>query len=464
MYELRDYQQRCVDDILEAMEQNATLKTVAVQPCGAGKSLIIAKLCELLDEPILVLQPSKELLEQNYNKFIAFGGEASIYSASKGQKELGHVTFATHGSVKKLGKTFRSMGVKVVIMDECDASSKTNGVINKMFKELKPAHIIGLTATPINLHTNVESGTTIRMINTYHKNLFKDICHVTQVSELVEQGYWSQVLVERVASDDSMLELNTTGVEYTDHSMFEFYEDNKLQSKIIEQMELGFSSGRKHCLIFVPSIDQAEDLAKVDSRIRVVSALTPKREREDIVEGFKVGVISTVACVQTMAVGFDFPELDFVIMARPTASYRVYYQAYGRSVRLHSNKKNCLLVDLTNNTEKFGRPEDMTYENLNGYGWGMFLGEYLMTNVSLKHGLKVQKKHLYKQPVPEGCLWFGKHKGQKIVDIPNEYLDWVLSVKDFNWAGEKDKKKIERIKEEILVKLGTKNTTKKFVN
>ena len=35
---------------------------------------------EELGEKILVLQPSKELLEQNYNKFITLGGEASIYS------------------------------------------------------------------------------------------------------------------------------------------------------------------------------------------------------------------------------------------------------------------------------------------------------------------------------------------------------------------------------------------------
>ena len=46
-----------------------------------------------LNEKVLVLQPSKELLEQNYNKFITLGGGASIYSLSMGSKELGDVTF-----------------------------------------------------------------------------------------------------------------------------------------------------------------------------------------------------------------------------------------------------------------------------------------------------------------------------------------------------------------------------------
>jgi len=66
-------------------------------------------------------------------------------------------------------------------------------------------------------------------------------------------------------------------------------------------------------------------------------------------------------------------------------------------------------------------------------------------------GIQTSKKSV---EVAQDELWFGKHKGKKVSEIPHSYLDWMLSQKDFNWAGEKDKKKIESFKNACLVELG----------
>lgn len=459
--ELRDYQQKAVQDVLETIKNNKSIKTVVVQPCGAGKSLIIAKLSELIKKPILVLQPSKELLEQNYGKFKMFGGEAAIFSASVGTKEIDDVTYATPMSIKSLGEEFKKLGVKTVIIDECENSTKVGGSIDKLIKKIKPNHVIGLTATPLNLHTNLQTGTTLRMINDYHKNIFKDICHITQIKEIVEKGFWCPVIVETIKQDEDSLVLNTQGTDFTVESTVKYYEDNELEKQILFQFNKGLKEGRKHCLISVPTIAEADKLANKDSRLKVVSAYTPKKEREEILKDFKQGKIKGVVNVTAVSVGFDFPELDFLIMARPTASYRIHYQFYGRGVRIHKNKKNTLMVDFTPNSEKFGRPEEMSYEYVDGYGWGMFYGDYLMTKVNLKNGMKVKKEHLVnskKQSLANSTskdtLWFGKYKGVKLSEIPHSYLDWMLSNKDFNWAGEKNKKRIESIKNACLIELG----------
>jgi DNA or RNA helicases of superfamily II len=94
--------------------------SIIVAPTAFGKSIVIAAIAKELGEKILVLQPSKELLEQNYNKFITLGGEASIYSASMGSKELGDVTYATIGSIINIAYKFKEMGVTKIIIDECD--------------------------------------------------------------------------------------------------------------------------------------------------------------------------------------------------------------------------------------------------------------------------------------------------------------------------------------------------------
>ena len=85
---------------------------------GGGKSLIIAEICHKLDEPVLILQPSKELVEQNYAKLKSYGVEdVSIYSASAGEKEIGKYTFATIGSIYKKPELFQHF--KKIIVDEC---------------------------------------------------------------------------------------------------------------------------------------------------------------------------------------------------------------------------------------------------------------------------------------------------------------------------------------------------------
>ena len=94
--------------------------SIIVAPTAFGKSIVIAFIVKELKEKVLVIQPSKELLEQNYEKFTTLGGEASIYSASMGEKEIGDVTYATIGSIIKIAHRFRSLGITKVIIDECD--------------------------------------------------------------------------------------------------------------------------------------------------------------------------------------------------------------------------------------------------------------------------------------------------------------------------------------------------------
>lgn len=116
-YVLRPYQDEAVKTILKYVNSTSVKKPLVVAPTGAGKSLYIAATANAIKDPILVIQPNKELLEQNYNKYISYGNKASIYSASLKSKEIGHVTFATPMSLKGKAEYFKH--VKLFILDEC---------------------------------------------------------------------------------------------------------------------------------------------------------------------------------------------------------------------------------------------------------------------------------------------------------------------------------------------------------
>jgi DNA repair protein RadD len=60
-----------------------------------------------------------------------------------------------------------------------------------------------------------------------------------------------------------------------------------------------------------------------------------------------------------LTAGFDYPELDTVVLARPTQSLRMYMQQVGRVVRKHPDAPVKWVVDMVDVVEKFGRLEDL---------------------------------------------------------------------------------------------------------
>ena len=67
MYQLRNYQDQSVIAGIEILSSSKSRRELLVLPTGAGKSIVIAKIVEQIKEPVIILQPSKELLEQNYD-------------------------------------------------------------------------------------------------------------------------------------------------------------------------------------------------------------------------------------------------------------------------------------------------------------------------------------------------------------------------------------------------------------
>ena len=99
-FELRDYQRDASSAAVMAFQSKTIYDGLLILPTGAGKSLIIADIASKLDGHLLILCPSKEILEQNFAKLQSYGcWDASVYSASMGMKDINRITFATIGSV-----------------------------------------------------------------------------------------------------------------------------------------------------------------------------------------------------------------------------------------------------------------------------------------------------------------------------------------------------------------------------
>ncbi len=453
----RKYQEKAEIDCLKVLLAPKPTKSAAVLPTGAGKSILIAGITKnLTDGNVLVVQPSKELLKQNYEKFVSAGGVASIFSASMKSKEIGNVTYATDGSLTV--EAFRDKKIKYLILDECHLKTQSGSKLNKFIKDLGIKNVLGLTATPVYLKSAL-GGTQLKMINRVQGKLFNDICHVTQIKELVDNKYWSPIKYDIGDVDNTSLEYNSNGSDYTQNSLIINYEENGTDLKIIESIEA--NPDRKSILVFVPSVAEAIELQKKIKGSEVVYSGMDAKYRDKVLSDFKSLKLRVVINVNILSVGFDHPELDYIITARPTASIAMYYQQIGRGVRIHEKKKDCLLTDLSGNVERFGKLETLTFQEIEDYGWGMFNGENLLSGVPFWEeeiptisSLKDKAKKKTELTVPKGLIpvaeapsvlrakiiHFGKHKDKTLgylIDREPKYIAWMLGNKDFEWKSEK---------------------------
>lgn len=435
MYKLRDYQSISVTKGLSVLNSEKAKRELLVLPTGAGKSIVIAEIVKQLNEPIVILQPSKELLEQNYQKFINVGGEASIYSASAGSKEIGKVTFATIGSIKKAVAQLKSLKVTKIIIDESHIGVKGGSQLRLFLNSLGVNNVLGLTATPFILASSM-NGAELKMLTKIKGKLFTDICHVHQINTMLDDNHWTPLEYRIVEQDDTFLKINSSGSDYTEDSMQSFYKNNDLQSQIVDNVEHCIDEGSKSVLVFVPTIEEADNLSKRIPGSKSVSSLTPKKERDSIISDFKNRDLHVVINVGILTTGFDYPELETIILARSTMSFALYYQMIGRGVRIHDDKYRTVVIDLSENYKRFGKVEDFTVDYVEGYGWGLFKGESLISNYPIEAKHRPNKANLVKKKniatpvlqVGSNKMPFGKYKDFTLLDILKKdkgYLVWM---------------------------------------
>jgi DNA repair protein RadD len=412
--------------------------SIIVAPTAFGKSIVIAAIAKELGEKLLVLQPSKELLEQNYNKFITLGGEASIYSASMGSKELGDVTYATIGSIINIARKFKEMGVSKIIIDECDRYPRNkSGQLRRFVDGIKATHILGLTATPLKLQTNMgETGPYSKLVmltnRSKHGVFFKYILHVSQIQDIVKLGYWTPLVYQSYDFDTGALVYNSSGAEYTSDSIARSYENQNIGDKIVKKVaEL---QDRKSILVAVPTIEQATNLAKRIPQAAVVHGGTLKGERDRIIQEFRNQQIRVIVQVNVLTVGFDYPELDCLITGRPTASISWWYQFVGRGTRIHELKKDCIVVDFVGSVERFGKVEELYYKDTGNEEWELFgEGTKQITGIPmheigihLEGGINLSEKVNEEGELEKVYMTFGKYSGKPVASIPPYYRKWLL--------------------------------------
>ncbi|MBQ7221567.1 MAG: DEAD/DEAH box helicase family protein [Synergistaceae bacterium] len=357
---LRDYQAKAIRDVYKWLAQNKGNPCI-VAPTGSGKAWICAGICEdfLSKHPhikILVLSHVKELLVQDAEKITQVWPSAPVglYSAGLGSKDINTITVAGIQSIWKKGKELGR--IHLVIVDEAHLISNTeSGMYRTLLADLQEAYsgmrVIGLTATPYRLGQG--------MLTEGDEAIFTALLEAASIEELIQRGY-----LAKLTSTFTDMKLDVEGVRKVQGD----YEKQELEARVnnldnntrIVEETIRRAGNRKAWLIFCVSVSHAEamrdEFIAHGINAATITGKTSSAERERIFTEYKAGKIRALTNVGVATTGFDYPDIDVIVMARPTLSPGLYMQMSGRGMRVKSpgHYKDCLVLDFAGNIERHG--------------------------------------------------------------------------------------------------------------
>lgn len=374
---LREYQKESVDKIIWDLKNEGN--SLCVVATGGGKSLLIAETGRAYGQDMLIIQPTKEILEQNYAKLLRYvpKEDIGIYSASMGSKVVGKYTLATIQSIYNDPEFFSHF--KLVLIDEAHGFNPKGGtgMFMSFLKKIGNPKIIGFTATPYRLDTmyvdwgnpNARIVTTIKLINRLKGFFWSRVLVNITMQQLIDLGYLcAPTYIDASVIDQKDVPLNKSRSEF-DMDKFDQIMESK-QEKLVRAVAYG-EEHSKSVLVFCSSIAQATKMQKLTPGSEVVTGKTPKKERDRIINAFKDHSVKTVFNVGVLTTGFDHPSLDCIILMRPTRSIALYVQMVGRGVRIAEGKTTCNVIDLTSSVKNLGRVETIKIHREEGSPWDL---------------------------------------------------------------------------------------------
>ena len=364
--QLRPYQSDAVSAILADI--SVAGNSIVSLPTGAGKSLIIAECAARLNQPVLIVTPSKEIVVQDAEKMSLYVGadKIGIYSASLSSKKINTFTFATIQSIYRKPEDFAHF--KIVFIDECDLLDprEMDTMFRSFLSSIGNPKVIGFSATAYRLSHNYDRKrnlvTSIKMINRIKTRgargfvMFWDrIIFNLDPEYLIERGflirptyYFNKLL------DNKDIPINKSKTDFD----LEKYQEliTSREDSILDAVRRAKEKFRS-ILVFCASVEQAERFAETVKDSAALSSKTKAKDRDRIIKDFKSGTLRIVFNYTVLGVGFDYPALDCVVLVRPTRSLRLYYQFVGRAIRPATGKTQTTVIDFSDTVKTLGRIE-----------------------------------------------------------------------------------------------------------
>lgn len=347
-YSMYDFQQKIVNRLQYRRKINKT-KHLIIMATGTGKTIISAfdylnqiKENNNFRPRLLFLAHQREIIDQailTFRNVLQDNKFGCVFYENQTLDKTNYL-FATVQSVYRNLKKFLPDQFDVIIFDEAHHIAAKSFVT--IFNYFQPKQVIGLTATPEREDN--------KLITPYFDNEF---AYELRLWDAINQRLLSPFdyyCIDDISSNLEGIDLNN------DVELFKKLntsERNKLLFSVINNY-IGIYA-QPFCLVFCITITHAKIVANFLQKEGLQAAyLTNEvsQERTTIINNFKKGKINYLCVVNMFNEGIDVPQIDTIIMLRPTSSKTIYLQQLGRGLRKTDSKNKLEVYDLIANVDK----------------------------------------------------------------------------------------------------------------
>ncbi|KAI0815785.1 P-loop containing nucleoside triphosphate hydrolase protein [Xylaria sp. FL0064] len=349
---LRKYQEECIQSVLSSLQQGHKRVGISLAT-GAGKTVVFTQLIDRVKPSskyatqTLILAHRRELVEQ------AARHCSNAYPSKTVEVEMGNlqasgradITIASIQSITsgdRISK-FDPKLFKLVLVDEAHhivapGYLRTLEHFGLHHKKDDSPILVGVSAT-FSRFDGLRLGAAIDEI-VYHKDYV----------DMIGEKWLSDVLFTTVEStaDISKVRSGANG-DFQPGELSKVVNTNQI-NEITVRSWLAKASKRKSTLVFCVDLAHVAGLTRafrqhgIDARF--VTGDTPKVERSNRLDAFKRGEFPVLVNCGVFTEGTDIPNIDCVVLARPTRSRNLLVQMIGRGMRLHPGKTNCHIIDM----------------------------------------------------------------------------------------------------------------------
>ena len=359
MWQLRDYQQKAVDDVRRSF-QAGHRAPLLVLPTGGGKTVIFSSIASNVaarQKRALILVHRVELLRQTADKLRETGAQVGLINPNYTPNLRAPIQVA---SVQTLVRrpNWNIPGFDLIVTDEAHhvVASTYRQVINRW----PGAYNLGVTATPVR-----SDG---RGLGVNVGGIYDHLIEGPQVHELIARGYLVKPII--YAPKDR---LDLTGV----HTVAGDYNKTELAGVVDKPQITGnaVQHYRQIChgapaVAFCVSVAHAHHVAaefqQAGYRAAVADGSMDDDARRRVLGGLATGAVQVLCSCDLISEGTDIPAIVAAILLRPTQSMGLYIQQVGRALRIMPGKPNAFILDHVGNVLTHGLPDEPREWTLDG--------------------------------------------------------------------------------------------------
>ncbi|KAG7103811.1 putative mitochondrial ATP-dependent helicase irc3 like protein [Verticillium longisporum] len=355
--QLRGYQEECIQSILLSLQEGQKRLGVSLAT-GSGKTVIFTQLIQRVlptserATQTLIIAHRRELVEQAARHCQSTYPEATIdiEMGSLHASGIADITIASLQSITSKGRLqkFDPARFKLVLVDEAHhiVAPGYMRILKHFDLDAKKSHspaLVGVSAT-FSRFDGLKLGAAIDQI-VYHKDYV----------DMIGEKWLSDVVFTTVEStaDISWVKSGVNG-DFQAGELSRVVNTDQI-NEITVRSWLARAQGRKSTLVFCVDLAHVAGLSQKFRRFgldaRFVTGDTPTIERSEILRAFRNGEFPVLVNCGVFTEGTDIPNIDCIILARPTRSRNLLVQMIGRGMRLHAGKTNCHIIDMVSSLE-----------------------------------------------------------------------------------------------------------------